>query len=1074
MRRRTPALLTAAFVFLSAFSLTITILPGNAKATTLFVGGSGPGNYTTIQSAIDNATPGDIVFVYNGTYPENIVIDRILSIEGEDKNTTIIDGGRNGYVVNVGSSWVNISGFTITRGSTLWDYSGIELDNVDKCSITNNIITDNLDGIRMTESNDTLIANNRIFSNHQYGIWLRSTSGNTIVSNTMVEDGIVISGDSLEHWNTHTIDTSNTVSGKPVRYLKNSTGGIVPLGAGQVILANCTNMVVVNQSVNNGSVGILIGFSSGISIINNTASGNDWAGISLQYSALTRVSENVVSWNYRHGISLYHSDDIRVDNNTLPNNGRGVFVSYSTNNIVRDNIITLSTWAGFLMSDSSDNLIINNTISSSGGNGISVWLSDGNSFLSNTVTSSGGNGIKFESFGMDPGSKPSLIANNTILSNSVTGIYIAIGGAAVDAFHNEVHSNGYGITYVMAGGNVVANNVSGSFKGISMAQSGWSALSDNNIWFNEYGLYFDFPCLFGVPFCGNIANNTVWSNRYGIYAQNSMYLSIHDSHIYNNFDYGIILLNSRLNSINDNNVSENYDGIYLETSDDNTIAHNEVSSNDGEGIFLFESNNNTIYENMATYNIFDGISTMYSGRNRIVNNTVFGNLDGIYLDESSSTLIANNTVMGNFNGIALWYLSDNNLVLNNTVNSNDVDGISLDTSNNNSILLNNVSSNLWDGIYLLDSDGNTIRGNTVSLNSVYGIDLESSRFNRIYHNRILNNVGQAYDDTNVNEWDDGYPSGGNYWSDYTGVDFKYGPNQDQPGSDGIGDTPYFFDFSQDRYPLTDPSGFRPFRPPTVLDATLTGIDAENVTITWSPSPDDGGGQLSVVGYGVYRNTIYDSGGVGYQLIVTLPNGTSSFTDINAGEGDSSNYFYRICAVDMGNNSTCAADQAGKFTRQLSEGPKLVSIPLVQSDESIGTVLQTLHWDKTWTYNSSVNEWKWYMKFKPCRGQLKKVNHLMGLWVNVTQDSNLTVAGLVPSSTNIQLFAGWNLVGLPSFNATYVVADLKAETGATRVEAFDPNTSPYFLKEMQDSDILLAGEGYWVYVPSDVVWVLSNG
>jgi len=59
----------------------------------------------------------------------------------------------------------------------------------------------------------------------------------------------------------------------------------------------------------------------------------------------------------------------------------------------------------------------------------------------------------------------------------------------------------------------------------------------------------------------------------------------------------------------------------------------------------------------------------------------------------------------------------------------------------------------------------------------------------------------------ANVWDDGYPSGGNYWSDYTGVDVKGGPDQDLPGSDGIGDTPYVLDTNnRDRYPLTKPYG----------------------------------------------------------------------------------------------------------------------------------------------------------------------------------------------------------------------------------------------------------------------------
>jgi hypothetical protein len=68
----------------------------------------------------------------------------------------------------------------------------------------------------------------------------------------------------------------------------------------------------------------------------------------------------------------------------------------------------------------------------------------------------------------------------------------------------------------------------------------------------------------------------------------------------------------------------------------------------------------------------------------------------------------------------------------------------------------------------------------------------------------------------TNVWDDGYPPGGNYWSDYTGVDVKSGPNQDQPSSDGIGDTPYIIDeYNQDNYPL-----MKPWSPTPVVNATV--------------------------------------------------------------------------------------------------------------------------------------------------------------------------------------------------------------------------------------------------------------
>ena len=92
-------------------------------------------------------------------------------------------------------------------------------------------------------------------------------------------------------------------------------------------------------------------------------------------------------------------------------------------------------------------------------------------------------------------------------------------------------------------------------------------------------------------------------------------------------------------------------------------------------------------------------------------------------------------------------------------------------------------------------------------------------------------------------------------------------------------------------------------------------------------------------------------------------------------------------------------------------------------------------------------------------------------MNVTEASNLTVAGIVPAQTRIELQTGWDLVSFPSFNSSYTVADLKAETGATRVEGFDP-APPYFLRVLGDAEVLRAGYGYWVMVGADTTWTVN--
>lgn len=263
------------------------------------------------------------------------------------------------------------------------------------------------------------------------------------------------------------------------------------------------------------------------------------------------------------------------------------------------------------------------------------------------------------------------------------------------------------------------------------------------------------------------------------------------------------------------------------------------------------------------------------------------------------------------------------------------------------------------------------------------------------------------------------------------------------------------------------------RPPIVTQAALSGNDVENVTINWSLSPDDGMGSMTVTGYRIYRNMTYNPDGLGYSLFASIPNGTSTFTDIGAGEGDPNNHFYRLCARDKINTTACSRTQAGKFTRPLVNGPNLASIPLIQSDESVEKVLQTVEFDKAWVYDSPNEKWKWFMTFKPYKGALQTINETQGFWVNVTDDCNLTVAGIVPIQTSIHLRKGWNLVGFPSFQQDYAVVGLKTDVVAERVEGFEALTPPYFLKLMLNVDILQPGYGYWVKVADEVTWVVSN-
>jgi len=200
--------------------------------------------------------------------------------------------------------------------------------------------------------------------------------------------------------------------------------------------------------------------------------------------------------------------------------------------------------------------------------------------------------------------------------------------------------------------------------------------------------------------------------------------------------------------------------------------------------------------------------------NITVQNLILNSGEGVLLASTTNSVVTRNNIINNFGGIGLWYSSNISISENNV--TNNWDGIGLAYSSNNSIYGNNVTGNNYRGITVDDSSNNKIYGNNIEANNDHGISLSDSSNNKIYgnkitnswdgiwllrssnnifyHNNFLNNtyhVDVETGDTNV--WNDGYPSGGNYWSNYTGVDSDH---------DGIGDSPHIIDAdNQDNYPL---------------------------------------------------------------------------------------------------------------------------------------------------------------------------------------------------------------------------------------------------------------------------------
>jgi parallel beta-helix repeat protein len=264
-------------------------------------------------------------------------------------------------------------------------------------------------------------------------------------------------------------------------------------------------------------------------------------------------------------------------------------------------------------------------------------------------------------------------------------------------------------------------------------------------------------------------------------------------------------------------------GISINNTTAYFIIRNCIVENGGEGgypvygIFFYKVTNGKIVNNTVDTNGYN-IRLENSDNNTLENNSIVETIypgygSGILLEYSNNNTLSNNAAWNGSSGIALSYFSENNTLINNTVVSNAY-GIQLYDSANNNTLINNTCENNYCGIQLFTSVHT------------------SADNNRVYHNNLVNNQVQ---DTGSNYWDNGYPSGGNYWSYYHGSDNYHGPNQNILGSDGIGDTPENIPggSNQDRYPLMNPGSPGYVRGVSVSISPSSNRGADNTTLTYT-------------------------------------------------------------------------------------------------------------------------------------------------------------------------------------------------------------------------------------------------
>ena len=170
--------------FLCVFSFIFSPVHGKEIATpTVYVGGSGPGNYTRIQDALGNLTAGTTVYVFPGTYHEHLIINIPVHLIGDNTDSTIIDGDNKNYVVILKAGNSTLSGFTIIQSEEKFPFAGIYVVS-NHNTISDNILTDNFYGMQLGyTASHNLIANNTIYHNGRCGIYFNHASYNNLIGN---------------------------------------------------------------------------------------------------------------------------------------------------------------------------------------------------------------------------------------------------------------------------------------------------------------------------------------------------------------------------------------------------------------------------------------------------------------------------------------------------------------------------------------------------------------------------------------------------------------------------------------------------------------------------------------------------------------------------------------------------------------------------------------------------------------------------------------------------------------------------------------------------------------------------
>ncbi|KAA0003832.1 MAG: PKD domain-containing protein, partial [Thermoplasmata archaeon] len=544
-------------------------------------------------------------------------------------------------------------------------------------------------------------------------------------------------------------------------------------------LIECTNFIITDNKIRENDFGLIFSQSPKNKLSSNQFTNNTY-NFDMEGLSTTDFYEDIDTSNKINGEPLYY---LVNESNTFIEEPAGYIALVGCANISLANAMISNNGEGFLVVEG-DNISIKNCTFKDNIEGSFILSSMNLIFNQTNVYNNLNDGILFQS------SYDVSLLGCSIYQNGQRGINIYSldemdGGFSISG--NEIKENWLGINIENTEGNLIQNNIikNNGRGALRLFKASHTYIRDNNISANGYGI--------DIRECSDIYifHDNLFSNENGIYLENSETRIQNSS--FRECNAGIF---SDASIINVENCTffNNSRGMFLSNSSTHISLSSFINNTNGcEFISTsFNLSNSTLYGNV--YGIISSYCTtgmIYCSRN------IYGNEYAIVLNHSQNVNIFSCDVFNTTIGIYLIN-SLHNAIINCTI-FNNTNGIVVINSTTNNISKCLVHHNSYGA--KIEGDENTFYNNSFWKND-YGIWIDGGKHNTIYHNNFAYNTKNAHDNAN-NTWDNGYPSGGNYWSDYAGRDEFNGPHQNISGSDGIGDIPYKIGKSKDRYPLME-------------------------------------------------------------------------------------------------------------------------------------------------------------------------------------------------------------------------------------------------------------------------------